>query len=130
MIAIAKNIKISPKKANLIAELVRNKSVNEALDLLKFTPKKAAPLLSKVIASAAANAEHNFKQNRDNLIIKEIVVTKGITLKRSVPISRGRMHPIHKFTSHIRVSVGLNENKTSIKEKVETDKKQNKEAKA
>ncbi len=105
MIATARHIRISPKKANLVAELVRNKKVSEALDILKFTPKKAAPLLAKVVKSAAANAEHNFNQNYNDLTIKEIIVTKGMTLKRSIPISRGRMHPINKFTSHIRVLV-------------------------
>ncbi len=109
MIAIARHLRISPKKANLVAELVRRKPVNEALDILKFTPKKAAPLLAKVIKSAAANAEHNFKQNPENLIVKEIVVTKGMTMKRSVPISRGRMHPILKVSAHIRVSVAADE---------------------
>lgn len=105
MKAILRRIRISPKKANLIAALVRNKNAQEALDILKFTPKKAAKILKKVVESAIANAENNFKQNKDSLYIKEIIVTQGVTYKRSLPISRGRTHPILKRTSHITVKV-------------------------
>ena len=107
MKAIANHIRISPKKANLVAGLVRNKNAVEALNILKFTPKKGAKLIYKVLHSAMANAENNFKQKREDLIIKEIIVTQGRTLKRSVPISRGRVHPILKRTSHITVTVGI-----------------------
>lgn len=103
MEATARHIRISPKKANLVAGLVRRKPVTEALDILKFTPKKAAPLIAKVIASAAANAKSNLKQEQDTLMIKEIIVNEGVTFKRSVPISRGRTHPIRKRNSHIKV---------------------------
>ncbi len=103
MQAVAKNLRISSKKANLVAGLVRKKPVQDALDILKFTQKKAAPMIRKVIASAAANAKETTKQEIESLQIKEIVVNEGSTLKRSVPISRGRMHPILKRTSHIRV---------------------------
>lgn len=103
MQAIARHVRISPKKANLVAGLVRRKRVEEALDILKFTQKKASRSLSKVIKSAAANATNNLKQDIKDLNIKEIIVTKGSTLKRSVPISRGRMHPIGKDSCHIRV---------------------------
>lgn len=99
----AKHVRIAPQKANLVAGLVRNKSVTEALDILKFTPKKAAHLIAKAIASAAANAKANLKQDEKDLFIKEILVSKGGTLKRSVPISRGRVHPIKKKSSHIKV---------------------------
>ena len=115
MKAIARQIRISPKKVNLVAGLVRNKNAEEALNILKFTPKKAAQILYKVVHSAMANAENNFKQKKDELIIKEIVVTEGRTLKRSLPISRGRVHPILKRTSHITVSVGLSEPEASSK---------------
>lgn len=114
MKALLKNTRISPKKANLVAGLVRNVSVEDALNQLRFTPKKAAKLLYKAIASAAANAENNLKQNRSNLYIKEIVVTKGPTYKRSVPVSRGRQHPIMKRTAQIRVTVDVMSN-ASIK---------------
>ena len=85
--------------------MVRGAMVNDALKQLSFTPKKGAKILYKVIASAAANAEHNLKQNRDRLYVKEIVVTKGPTYKRGVSVSRGRVHPILKRTSQIRVTV-------------------------
>jgi large subunit ribosomal protein L22 len=111
MKAIAKNIRISPKKANLVAGLVRNTNALKALNILKFTPKKGAKILYKVLHSAIANAENNFKQDKDSLIVKEIVVTEGPTMKRSVPVSRGRVHPILKRTSHITVQVGVSEEK-------------------
>lgn len=126
MIAIARHIRISPKKANLVAKIIRNKPVNEALDLLKFTPKKAADILFKVVKSAAHNAQNNFKQNIDQLVITEIIVNKGATLKRSVPISRGRMHPILKRTSHITVKVGV-PNNTGTSKVISTNSKETKE---
>lgn len=105
MKAILRRVRISPKKVNLIAAMVRRKKVTDALDLLHFVPKKAAPVLRKVISSAMANAENNFKQEKETLYIKEIVVTEGTTLKRGVPISKGRVHPIKKRTSHITVKL-------------------------
>jgi len=107
MKAILKNIRISPKKANLVAGIVRGEMVDDALARLKFTPKKGAKILYKVIHSAAANAENNFKQNRDRLYIKEIIVTKAPTFKRGVSVSRGRTHPIRKRNSHITVYVDV-----------------------
>ena len=89
--------------------MVRGMQVKKSLDLLKFTPKKGAKLLYKVIHSAAFNAKNNFKQSFDDLVITKILVTKGPTYKRSLPISRGRTHPIRKRTSHITVEVGLPE---------------------
>lgn len=105
MKATLRQTRISPKKANLVAALVRNKKVTEAVDTLAFTPKKAAPILKKLIESAAANAENNFKQNKDELYIKEIVVNEGPTYKRRNMVSRGRSHMIRKRTSHIKVTL-------------------------
>lgn len=116
MKAILRRIRISPKKANLIAGMVRGKKVPEALNILKFTPKKGAKILYKVVHSAASNAKTNFKQSIDELVITKILVTKGPTYKRSVPISRGRAHPIRKRTSHITVEVNAAE-KTEAKDK-------------
>jgi len=107
MKAILSQIRIAPKKTNLVAALVRRKSVKDALDILKFTPKKGAVPLRKLIASAAANAVNNFKQDKDNLIIKEIIVTGGPTYKRSQSVSKGRAHPILKRTSNIIVKLDL-----------------------
>lgn len=123
MKAIARHLRISPKKANLVAGLVRNKNAVDALAILKFTPKKAAKILYKVVKSAVSNASNNFKQKESDLVIREIVVTEGATFKRSVPISRGRMHPILKRNSHITVTVGLPEQAKSLdKEKTEETK--------
>ena len=121
MKAILRRIRISPKKANLVAALVRNKKAVEAVDILKFTPKKAARPLKKLIESALANAENNLKQSKDDLYIKEIIVTQGPTYKRGVPISKGRTHPILKRTSHITVQ--LQAVATSKQEEKKVDEK-------
>ena len=105
MKAILRQVRISPKKINLIASLVRRKNVNEAIHILKFTPKKGAQILKKVVESAKANAENNFKQIPETLYIKEIIVTEGTVYKRSNPISKGRSHPILKRTAHITVKI-------------------------
>ncbi len=123
MKAVLRRIRISPKKANLVAGIVREKKVNEALELLEHMPKKAAKILYKVINSAAHNAKHKFDQSINDLFITEILVTKGPTYKRSVPISRGRAQPIRKRTSHITITVGM-----PIKEGVKKEEK-TKEAK-
>lgn len=122
MKAILRRIRISPKKANLIAGMVRGKKANEALSLLKFMPKKGAKILYKVVHSAASNAKNNFKQSIDDLVITKILVTKGPTYKRSMPISRGRVHPILKRTSHITVEVAPAEEKEAPKETKKEEK--------
>ncbi len=109
MHAIGRSLRITSKKINLIAGLVRNKDVATAISILKFTPKKGAKILGKIVKSAVANAENNYKQNKNSLFIKEIVVTEGSTLKRSVPVSRGRTHPILKRTAHVKVLLGVME---------------------
>lgn len=106
MKAILRKIRISPKKANLVAGMVRGKSVNEALQILQVMPKKGADILYKVVHSAASNAQANFRQSIEELYITTILVTKGPTYKRSIPISRGRAHPLAKRTCHITVEVG------------------------
>ena len=103
MKASLRNVRISPKKVNLVAELVRTADVDQALATLEFTPKKAAKILYKVVASAKANAETNDNAKASDLFIKEIKVSKGMTIKKFIPISRGRAHPINKFCSHIHV---------------------------
>ncbi len=125
MKAILRKIRISPKKANLVAGMVRGKTVKDALAVLKFTPKKGAKIIYKVVHSAASNAKNNFKQSMDDLVITKILVTKGPTYKRSLPISRGRVHPIRKRTSHITVEVGLIE-KGEVKSKKGEVKKEEK----
>jgi len=134
MKAYLKQTRISPKKVNVVATLVRGKKVTEAITMLKFTPKRSAPVLAKLIASAAANAENNFKQDREKLIISKIIVNAGMTLKRGNPVSRGRWHPILKRSSRILVELSpIVEEKTNLKKtvkkmkKVETLKKEDQE---
>lgn len=107
MLAHLRSTRISAKKLNLIADLVRGKPVIEAITLLKFVPKKGANILSKAIQSAAANAEHNFKQNRDDLFIETIDIGRGMFYKRYVPASRGRTWPILCATANLTVRVGV-----------------------
>ncbi len=103
--ASARYIRISPRKVRVVIDLVRGKSVSEALTLLKFIPKRASEPIAKVIASAAANAEHNFNLNKDNLVVSQAFVDQGPTLKRFHPRQRGQAFPILKRTSHITVTV-------------------------
>src|SRR3989344_5203565 len=105
VIAEAKNIRISPRKVRLVAEELAGKKALEAVESLKFVPKKASLPLSKVIKSAISNAKNNNKMDEKKLIIKEVVVNEGPKLKRFLPRSRGMVHPILKRSSHIRVVV-------------------------
>lgn len=103
--AIAKGVSISPRKVSVVASLVRGRSVADALTILEHTPRRSALAVSKAIASARANAEHNHNYKPDTLTITEISVTAGPRLKRFRPISRGMAHPYQKKSSHIRVIV-------------------------
>jgi len=103
--ATARYIRISPRKVRQVVDLIRGKSVSEALSVLQFTPKRAAKPVSKVINSAAANAEHNYEMDRDSLYISEAYVDQGPTLKRYKPRAMGRADLIRKRTSHITVVV-------------------------
>lgn len=89
----------------VIAEVVRWESVEEALRFLKFAPKKGADLLYKILFSAVRNAEHNEGQKADNLYVDTLVISKGIVYKRGNSVSRGRMHPILKRTSNIKLEL-------------------------
>ena len=109
MKSIGRSLRITPKKINLIADLVRRKDADRAISLLKFTPKKGAGILRKIIGSAVANAVNNFKQERASLYVKEIIVTEGSVLKRGISVSRGRVHPIKKRMSHVTVLLGVRE---------------------
>ena len=86
MKATLRNIRISPKKMNVVAELVRNMPAKKAEILLSFTPKKGAKILEKVIASAIANATNNFKQNVDELVLKEVKVLAGMLVPTPPPV--------------------------------------------
>ena len=98
-------VRLSPQKAKLVVDLVRGKSVSEALDILAFTNKSSAPVVAKLIKSAAANATNNQKMDEASLYIKEIWVGPGKTLKRFMTRAKGSASRILKRTSHINVVV-------------------------
>jgi len=101
--AIARFVRIAPRKAQQVVDLVRGKNVDEALAILKYTPKAAAPIVEKVVKSALANAENNYGMDRDKLYIDEIYADQGPTMKRFRPRAQGRATMIRKRTSHIGV---------------------------
>jgi large subunit ribosomal protein L22 len=103
--AIARYVRISPRKVNIVLRLIRGKDVKEALAILKFTPKSASEIITKIIKSAVANAENNHEMNADNLYIAESYANQGPTLKRFQPHAQGRAFRIKKRTSHITVVV-------------------------
>jgi large subunit ribosomal protein L22 len=103
--AVLKFVRLSPQKGRLVADLVRGKSVAEALDTLKFTRTRAARIVRKVLESAIANAENNAGADVDELRIAEIMVDQGPTLKRIRPRAKGRADRILKPTSHVTVRV-------------------------
>ena len=103
--AVAKYVRIAPRKVRVVMNLVRGKSVAEAFAILKFTPKAGADVIEKVLKSAVANAENNFDMNVDKLYISSAYVDQGPTLKRIHPRSRGQAFSILKRTSHVTVVV-------------------------
>ncbi len=105
MRAVAKFVRIAPRKARLVADEVRGKSYPEAVSLLQFTNKRAAKILGDVLKSAAANAEHNMEADIDELRLKTIKVDEGPTIKRYRPRAMGRATMIRKRTSHITVEL-------------------------
>ena len=103
--AVAKYVRIAPRKVRVVMDLIRGKNVAEAFAILKFTPKVGADAIEKVLKSAVANAENNFDMNVDNLYVSSAFVDQGPTLKRIHPRSRGQAFKILKRTSHITVVV-------------------------
>lgn len=103
--AVTRHVRISPQKARLVANLIRGKQVEEALTILRFTPKKAARILDKTLRAAIANAADTQNVNPDALYVKLTYVDGGTTLKRFIPRAHGRATPIRKRTSHFTVIV-------------------------
>ncbi|MBT5484235.1 MAG: 50S ribosomal protein L22 [Gammaproteobacteria bacterium] len=101
--------KLSAQKARLVADQIRGKGVEEALELLTYSPKKAADLIKKVLNSAIANAEHNEGVDIDELRVSSIYVDEGMTLKRIRPRAKGRADRILKRSCHITVKVADSE---------------------
>ncbi len=107
MKASLKNYRQSPRKVRLVADLIRGKKVSKALLELNYLPKRATEVIKKLINSAIANAEKNFKVSSDDLVIKEITVDQGVTLKRYRPRARGVAKRINKRTSNIALTLGV-----------------------
>jgi large subunit ribosomal protein L22 len=103
--AVARYVRISPSKAQQVISLIRGKDAEDALAVLRFTPKAAARLIIKVLSSAIANAEKNLRVSRNRLYVSEAYVDQGPTLKRIRPRAMGRAYRIRKRSSHITVVV-------------------------
>ena len=106
--AIAKEVRIAPRKSRLVIDLIRGKSVEEADKILRNLNKEASRLSRKVLVSAVANAENNLGLNKKDLVVKEAIVNEGQTMKRMKFGSRGHVDPIKKRTSHIKIVVSDN----------------------
>lgn len=104
--AILRGVRLSAQKGRLVADLVRGKPVDQALNTLAFSPKKGAKIIRKVLESAIANAEHNDGADIDTLKVKAIHVEEGMTLKRFTARAKGRGNRILKPTCHVYVTVG------------------------
>ena len=103
--AVAKGVRMSPRKIGVVAQLVRGRTVADALTILEHTPRRSALPVKKVIESARANADHNHNYKPDSLQIVSISVTPGPRLKRYRPAAHGRALPFQRKTSHIHVVV-------------------------
>ncbi len=96
-------VRLSPQKTRLVVDMVRGKGVQDALNILKFSPQKSAAIVSKLVSSAVANAEQRGVSDVDRLVVKAISVDQGPVLKRFMPRAQGRATKIRKPTSHITV---------------------------
>lgn len=106
MKATVHSVRLAPKKANLIALMVRGMTVPAAVEALRLTHKKGARIIEKLLRSAIANASHNDKQDPQTMVIKSIVVNQGTAYRRGMPKARGQMRPYRKFLSHIDIVLG------------------------
>ena len=103
--AYLRHARISPRKVQIVLDLIRNKPVEEAAAILALTPKAACEPLAKLLKSAVANAENNFNMDRDSLYVSECYVTPGPTMKRIRPRAQGRAFRVLKRTSHVFITV-------------------------
>jgi large subunit ribosomal protein L22 len=101
--AIAKNVRVAPRKVNVVVDLIKGKSLDEAYAILRYTPKAASPVLEKLVKSAEANAVNNNSLSRDALYVADCYANQGPVLKRIIPKARGSAARIHKRSSHITV---------------------------
>ena len=103
--AKASHVRVTPMKARRVIDLIRDMPAQDALSMLKFAPQAASEPIAKVLASAIANAEHNFQLDPESLVISRAYVDEGPTLKRFRPRAQGRAYRINKRTSHITIEV-------------------------
>jgi len=113
--AVLRFVRLSPKKARFVADLVRGKKVDEAVNILKFSTNRAARIIKKVLDSAIANAENNNGADVDELKVQRIMIDDGPRMKRISPRAKGRADRILKRTSHITISVGDGKNSATKK---------------
>lgn len=99
-------VRIAPRKARLVLDLIRGKEVGEAIAILRHTPKAASPIIEKLLNSAIANAENNHNMDPSKLVITQAYANEGPTMKRYQPRAQGRAFQILKRTSHITIAVG------------------------
>ena len=107
--AMARTVRVSPRKSRLVLDNIRGKSVADAIAILTFTPNKAAEIILKVLNSAVANAENNLNLDRGDLYVKKAYANEGPTMKRFRPKAKGMAYPILKRSSHIGVVVAERE---------------------
>jgi large subunit ribosomal protein L22 len=117
IISTQKYVRLAPKKIRPVVNLIKRMKVQEAIEKLPFVNKNGSEYLLKVIKAASANAK-NRGISEETLFIKEIQITEGPRLKRGIPVSRGQWHPILKRMSHIRVTLGVREEKKIEKKEV------------
>ena len=115
--AILRYVRVAPRKARLVVDLIRGKQVGEALSALKFIPRGASKVVEKVLKSAIANAQQKEIGDVDDLWIRRAFVDGGPVLKRFQPAPQGRAHPIKKRTSHITLELSVRETKKQAKSK-------------
>ena len=124
--AVEKYLRISPRKVKYIIDMVKDKKVEEAMDILTFTSRQAAGAVKKAIQSASANAMENFKEykvSQEDLFIKEIFVTEGPTLKRFKPRARGKADRVLKRSAHVTVFVTDGKDKATVEKERAAKKK-------
>ena len=107
--AYLKYLRISPRKVQIVADLIRGKDVGTAMAILMQTPKAASEPLMKLLKSAVANAENNFSMDVEKLVISQVFATPGPILKRMMPRAQGRAYRINKRTSHVTICVAEKE---------------------
>jgi large subunit ribosomal protein L22 len=104
-LARASHVRVTPMKARRVVNMIKDLPAQQALAVLKFAPQAASEPVAKVLASAIANAEHNFSLDPDSLVVSRAYVDEGITMKRFRPRAQGRAYRIRKRTSHITIEV-------------------------